>query len=256
MQEPRAAQTTSARAASSSSAPSTGSAIGERTHAGHSLTQELGLDPAQARDIAIGAGRELRSPLAALRVLLEGTRAGVTITSGFADRALEEIDRAEAAAHDVVAWTMPRSLRSTRATLGEIVQSLKEALSPADRRRTHFVLEQENSTLESDAPLIVEVFERSLRHLYREPGAGDAEVMVHVHASDDDATFSFIQTGGGAMVSDAANGTELPTLADALLRASVARLGGRTSIHDAEGHRCAVITIPLKCATRGQEAGQ
>ncbi|QDV05005.1 hypothetical protein Poly30_05000 [Planctomycetes bacterium Poly30] len=240
MQPSRPAQTTSDRAAFTSAADAVDRSIGA----------------GQLRDIALGAGRELRSPLAALRVLLEGVRAGVTVTQGFAARALEEIDRAEAAAHDVLAWTMPRRIRSVGTTLGEIVESLRASLGPADRRRTHFVLEQEDTALATDAPLLVECFERSLRHLYRAARAADTEVMVHVHATADVATFSFIQTGGEAQASERDDDASLPSLADALLRSSVARLGGRTSIHEAEGHRCAVITLPVSTTRSHEEAAR
>ncbi|MFT5733016.1 MAG: hypothetical protein ACJAZN_000260 [Planctomycetota bacterium] len=218
--------------------------------------QELGLDQAQTRGIALEATRALRSPLASLRVIIEGYRASDSETcSTFADRALEEIDRAEAAAHDVLAWSMPRSLRSTPTTLAEIVQSLRSSLGAADCRRTHFVLEQESTALDTDAPLLVECLARSLSHAYRDAGAQPYEVMVHVHASADTATFSFIRTGEAAATSDQA--LARLSLSEALLRASVLRLDGKTSIHDAEGHRCSVVKLPLKrSTTQCEEAAQ
>ncbi len=254
MQHPRAANTTSATAGPIGDVVSNGHASGATVDP----NLRLGLEPGQARSLALDASRQLRCPLSALRILLEGTRRNnKTQASPFADRAIEEIERAEAAAHDLLAWVMPRNLRSTPATLSEIVESLRAALAPADRRRTHFVLEQENTTLITDAPLLVESFERSLRHLFRDGTSQDIEVMVHVHASADDATFSFIHTGGATLSKPQDDASTLPSIADALLHESVQRLGGKASTHDAEGHRCSVITLPLAGPTQGpKEAGQ
>ena len=261
MQHPRAAQTTSPSAASKGDARSTDRADGVPMVSGASgqaqtLGHELGLDPAQSRGIALEASRALCSPLASLRVIIEGCRAGgVETSSTFTDRALQEIDRAESAAHDVLAWSMPRSLRSTPTTLTEIVRSLRSSLSHSDRRRTHFVLEQDNTSLDTDAPLLVECLARSLAHTYRDAGAQPYEIMVHVHASADTATVSFVHTGEAVAMGHEASTT--PSLGDALLQTSVHRLGGTTSNHDAEGHRCSVVTLPLKRrVTQREEAAQ
>lgn len=200
----------------------------------------------EARAIALEATRELRGPLGALRVLLEGSRGNAKPAAlDFADRALEEIERAEAAANDLIAWSLPRSLRSTSTSLGEIATSLLDSLTPSLRRRTHLVVEQDATTVQTDAPLLVECFSRSLRHAFRDDGTGGLEVMVHIHAADDIATFSFIHTGSPKASLFHAHGDAVLTLSDEILNATVARLGGKSSNHEAEGHRCTVITLPL-----------
>ncbi len=207
-------------------------------------------EPGQARAIALEAIRELRSPIGALRVLLEGSRGSATPAAlDFADRALDEIERAENAAQDLVAWTLPRTLRSTTTSLGEIAASLMDSLVPSYRRLTHLVVEQETTTLEIDAPLLVECFSRTLRHAFQQNGTSGLEVMVHIHAADDTATFSFIHTGSAKTSLFSVDGDSVLSLADEILSATVVRLGGRTSIHDAEGHRCAVITLPVAGTT-------
>ncbi len=211
-------------------------------------------EPAQARAIALEAARELRGPLGALRVLLEGSRGSVDETGlHFTDRAIEEIDRAEGAANDLVAWTLPRSLRSTSTDLGKIASSLLESLTPSHRRRTHMVVEQDTTTVQTDAPLLVEGFARSLRHAFQADGTAGLEVMVHIHAADDIATFSFIHTGSTKASLFQADGDAVLRLADEILNATVTRLGGKSSIHDAEGHRCAVVTLPLTEAATGRQ---
>ena len=238
MKHPNAANSSSTSAFHAGSAPSVGTATG--VHGDR--------EPAQIRAIALGAARELRSPLGAIRVLLEGSRKSAnTVGLEFADRALDEIERAEAAAHDLVAWTLPRTLRTAKTSLGEIAASLTESLTPSHRRLTHLVVEQEATALETDGSLLVECFSRSLRQAFTASGTTGLEVMVHIHATEDTATFSFIHTGS-TKASLASTDTTL-SLADEILSATSTRLGGRTSIHDAEGHRCTVITLPLTGTT-------
>ncbi|MEM8712294.1 MAG: hypothetical protein AAGG01_15190 [Planctomycetota bacterium] len=200
----------------------------------------------EARAIGLAAMRELRAPLGALRVLLEGCRSSDGAGREFSDRALDEIDRAEAAADDLLAWTLPRSLRTTQSSLGELVQGVREALRPADRRRTHFVIENEDTALDCDARLLTTSFARSIRHAYRDAGARALEIMVHAHASKGRATLSFIHSGDKPDL--VADEDGVPSLADALLRSSLERSRGTINIHEAEGHRCAVVTIPTSDA--------
>lgn len=236
MQHPRSTNATSATAAQVGGASSSSVASG-------AAGSRLGLRPSEVRGIALGASRELRAPLASLRVLLEGQRRNkIPQVAPFTDRAIQEIERAEAAAHDLMAWSNPRNLRAIPTTLSEIVESLRSTLSQADRRRTHFVVEQGETALFTDAPLLVESFERCLRHSFRAAPAESAEIMVHVHAAADDASFSFVHTNTEPTP---AGERSLPSLADALLRESVLRLGGKASEHNTEGHRCSVITLPL-----------
>ena len=144
-----------------------------------------------------------------------------------------------------MAWTLPRSLRSTETTLGEIAASLVDTLTPSHRHLTHVVVEQETTQLETDAPLLVECFSRTLRRAFLDHGGAGLEVMLHIHSADDIATFSFIHTGCNQLRgSRSADHTTL-SLADEILSATAQRLGGRASIHDAEGHRCTVVTLPL-----------
>jgi hypothetical protein len=206
-------------------------------------------DTKRARAIAIEATRELRGPLGALRVLLEGSRGGTTAID-FADRALAEVGRAEGAANDLVAWTLPRTLRSTSTDLSKIAASLLESLTPSHRRRTHVVVEHETTAIQTDAPLLVECFARSLRHAFQADGTAGLEVMVHIHATDDLATFSFIHTGSTKHSLLDGDGEAVPHLADEILDATATRLGGKSSIHDAEGHRCSVVTLPLSSGSR------
>lgn len=228
----------------STSAPRAGAAPLAGTTNGVHGDQMLDKD----RGVALVATRALRSPLGALRVLLEGSRSQSSPRGlEFTDRVLDELERAESAAHDLVAWTLPRTLRLIPTSLGELAASLMDSLAPSHRRLTHLVVEQDATTLQTDAPLLVECFSRTLRHAFQENGTAGLEVMVHIHATDDIATFSFIHTGSAKTSLFSADA--IPSLADEILTATVARLNGKTSIHDAEGHRCAVITLPLTGTT-------
>lgn len=241
MKHSNPANSSSTSAVNADGVPSTGAPPVGKTAGVHG---ERG--PAQARAIALEATRELRSPIGALRVLLEGSRgsdAGASIE--FTDRALDELQRVEFAADDIVAWTLPRPLRSTSTSLGEIAASLDQSLDASHRRRTHFVVEEDATALNIDAPLLVEALARTLRHAYRQDGTAGLEVMVHIHAADELATFSFIHTGSAKTALFHRDGDCVLGLADEILSATVSRLGGKTSIHDAEGHRCAVITLPI-----------
>lgn len=223
-----------------------------------SASAESRTDSAQAvsteRSATLATERALKAPLGALRVLLEGARqgAGSTPTLPFIDRALEALISAESAAQDLVAWTAPRSLRITPATVGEIVESVSTTMSPALRSRCHLVVDNEDVALRTDARQLVEAFARSVQRCLVEAPTG--ELMIHAHADDEWATFSFIDAPSDTAVAHSQEngpaglelGTEAaPALADMLLKRDVERVGGRLSIHETGGHRCCVAVVPL-----------
>ena len=211
-----------------------------RAQAAHSSDESHASAAALARSgngfaVAVQARRDLNGPIAGLRVLLEGSRAAHGAT--FCDAALEEIGRIEDKAADLVAWSAPRSLRTVTCSFGEIIDSIQDGLVPTERRLCHFVAENEDVAMHTDARLLVDATTRAIRQALRR-STGGGEVMVHAHATDDQATLSLIDTLCGEG-SDAA-----PTVIDALLIRDLARLEGSTSIHEAEGHRCTVLVVP------------
>ncbi|MEM9381477.1 MAG: hypothetical protein AAGB93_16095 [Planctomycetota bacterium] len=203
------------------------------------------------RSVTLATERELHAPLHALRLLLEGRRGAdgrlterAFVDREFIDRALSELVRAERAAHSLVEWTCPRAIRPVQCTIAEIVGSLSSTLDGAERDRCHFVVDDGPVELETDARLLVDAFARLTRELLHSCENGASEVMVHAHADDGTATISLVE--GTAKVDPALElGEEesAPTLAEALLRRDVGRLGGRVGIHRAGEHRCCVAVL-------------
>ncbi|MEM1449206.1 MAG: hypothetical protein AAF957_24275 [Planctomycetota bacterium] len=215
------------------------------------------LEDGHDRSVTLATERELQAPLQALRLLLEGRRGtGERLTErafvdrAFIDRALDELLRAERAALSLVEWACPRALRPTRSTIAEIVGSLSTTLDPDERARCHFVVDDGSAEIETDARLLVDAFARAARELLAADEDGSSEVMIHAHADDGMATISLVE--GAEAIEDAIDieGEEAaPTLAEALLRRDVGRLGGRVSLHRTGEHRCCVAVLPRGSAS-------
>lgn len=216
--------------------------------------RETNSEPSGA-SVTLLTERTLKASLGALRVLLEGARqnGSATPTIPFVERALRSLDRVEHAAHDLVDWTAPRSLQRSQASVGEIVESIASALPGAIVDRCHFVIDDAEVLLHTDARLLVDASVRSVRArldadlIDSGTGARVEEIMIHAHADDAWATFSFIDAPSGDEI-DALGHVEAaatPILCDAILERDVTRIGGRLSIHDTAGHRCCVAVVPL-----------
>lgn len=206
------------------------------------------LSPEEAR-LTRATSRALKAPLGALRVLLEGAWASGESSAAlpFVTRALEEVRRAEDAADDLCRWILPRDLHPTACTLGEIVQSLRESLDIAHRKRCHVVADgPTDQPLLIDGRMVVSSIARvivdRLDDAHRAPGA---ELMLHVHADADRATLNLIDADAPA-VGETSDGPR--TLADALLERDIQRVGGTARMHESNGHRCLMVTVPCRPA--------
>jgi hypothetical protein len=216
---------------------------------------------ARLRSLTLATERELRSPLRALRLLLEGRRGTLTALTerAFADRdlidrALRELGRAERAAADLVQWTAPRETRAVRCTLGEIVDSLAASLDRDVRARCHFVVEDADARLLTDGRLVAESFSRTIEDLI-DPSRHDSnEAMVHAHADESLATISLVEGASeGASEIDLEAVDLTPTLAEVLLERDLSEMGARVSLHGTGGHRCCVVVLPRSDAGAGSD---
>lgn len=204
------------------------------------------------RALTLATERELRAPLRALRLLLEGRRGTPTslterafVDRSFVERALSELQRAERAAADLVQWTSPRDVRAVPCTIAEITDALAGALDLDVRKRCHFVVENEDTRLVTDGRLVVETFARTIRHLVDPSDEGANEAMVHAHAEDGLVTISLVE--GAAERADEIEVQEIDehlSLAETLLERDLTLIGCRVSLHRTSGHRCVVVVFP------------
>ena len=191
--------------------------------------------------LTLQAGRQLRWPLGALRLLLEGRRGTglATDEEAFTDRAISELVRAERAAADLIRWTAPRELRPTHCKLSQLAFGLSSVLDREDRRRCRFVIEDGDSSVTTDGRLLVEGIARVIELALDTLTGDDDELMVHTHADDRWATISLVNAGAGERVHPAQH------LAESILQRDLVDLGGRISLRDAGDHRCVVVSLPL-----------
>lgn len=186
-------------------------------------------------ELLVSTERALRAPVAVLRVLVEG--AGTE----FRRRASRELDRVERAAEDMARVARPREMRPVRATVGELVRSVRESMDADERRRCHFVVDAPALELKIDGRMLTRALVRAASERLEERDG--AELMVHAHADATSATFSLIDVE--PPTGDSLASVDPKTLGETLLLRDVARLGGRAALHRAGSHRCAVVVLPL-----------
>ncbi len=199
--------------------------------------------------LVLQAERDIRAPLATLRVLLEAARRGgdPDTSVAFSERAIGELRRAERAAEDLVAWTAPRPLRPVRCTVDHLIDSLRETLDPEIAERCRFAIDDGDTQLEIDARAAVATLERMLRFALDTALRPTADMMIHAHSDAEWTTLSLVDAPGdedrsGAQGRDPSlDGT---SLAEALMTRDVHRMGGRASLHRTGGHRCYVLVLP------------
>lgn len=224
----------------------------EHTHHANSLAQAAAHGARAAAATPLGADRALRAPLRALRVAFEGMRSGAQ--ADLAERALAELNRAEHAAEDLVAWSHERPLRPVPCTVSEVITSLRAVLDLDDRSRCHLVLDGDDAPMTTDGRLLVDALERAIRSRLKSV----AEVMVHVHVEGDRASFNVVDTPEEeelAVLFDSSSDDagSRATLAEELLVRDIQRLGGTVALRATGTHRCALAGVPLVIPAFGQE---
>ncbi|MEM6672739.1 MAG: hypothetical protein AAF726_07830 [Planctomycetota bacterium] len=225
---------------------------------GHSIA---GVDAERLRLLTLATERELHAPLQALRLLLEGRRGTSSslterafVDRDFVDRALLELLRAERAACDLVRWTAPRNLCVVPCTVSEVASSLESTLEPHERERCDIVVENGATELRTDSRLLVECLARTVEDALSRSATRRPEVLVHLHADDEDVTLSLVEGSAAGLTAfdpDEEEANEELTLAEAILERDVARLGGRVSLHGSSGHRCCVAVVPRRADALG-----
>jgi len=200
----------------------------------------------RASAASIAAERALRAPIASLRLLLEGARAadGAVDRAAF-ERMIVELDHIESAARDLASWSRPRELRTVRATVGEIVHSVRASLDQVQRNRVHFDTEARGTELRTDGRLLADALRRCL--VERLEGSPDDEVMLHAHADEREATFSIVDAAPAPDLEEvlASGGDEPEGVAESLFVRDVERLGGRATVLHTGAHRCALAVVPV-----------
>lgn len=201
---------------------------------------------ATATAAAIAAERALRAPIASLRLLLEGARAadGAVDRAAF-ERMIVELEHVERAALDLASWSRPRALRTVRATIGELVHSIRASLDRCDRQRVHFEIEARSTALRTDGRLLADALRRCL--LERLESAPGEDVMLHAHADEHEATFSIVDVAPAPGLDEVlASGGDAPVgIAESLFVRDVERLGGRATVLHTGAHRCALAVVPV-----------
>lgn len=200
----------------------------------------------RATSASIAAERALRAPIATLRLLLEGARAADgAVDLAAVERMIAQLDQVERAARDLASWSRPRALRSVRATVGEIVHSVRASLDQAERNRVHFDTEARRTELRTDGRLLADALRRCL--VERLEASPDDEVMLHAHADEREATFSIVDVAPAPDLEDvlAAGGDEPEGVAESLFVRDVERLGGRATVLHTGAHRCALAVVPV-----------
>lgn len=205
--------------------------------------RSAGREPSQGRcDLVVRAEREIRSPLGALRVLLEETRNAMG--AEFRERALDEIERTGRALDDLMAWLAPRPDRSVDCTCAALMDGVRASLTSAELARCEFAVDDPDIRFECDGRLIADTVSRIVRQAVSSMTSDEDAVLVHAHSTDDQTTVSIVERPGDAERSGARRTAETGTLAEALMTRDVHRAGGRASLHRSGGQRCYVLVLP------------
>jgi signal transduction histidine kinase len=144
--------------------------------------------------LAAALGRSVRTPVEALRIVLEDVARG-TAGDGALDAAIETLVRLRRTVQAVEDYYRPATTRPLRCTPGEIIGDVRRSLTGPARSRLLVAVESAPAGLVVDGPLLVRSIVRLVENALE---AGSGPVMLHVsgpRSADTACSFSIVGRG-------------------------------------------------------------
>jgi signal transduction histidine kinase len=229
--------------------------------------QLVRLTPGQpAPDLAAALGRSVRTPVEAIRIILEDLTRGTTDGDAM-PAAIDTLARVRSTVQAIEDFYQPTSTYAMRCTLGEVTGGVRGSLSEAHRSRLMVALDAAPATLLIDGPLLVKSLVRLIDNALEADSAG---VMLHVTGAvapgsrpnfprASSCTFSVVGRGGEPFDFDDmvrpfhSNKRGHVGLGLTLAARDVERLGGRLSLETSVSGATR-FTFELDCAGKAMEA--
>ena len=181
------------------------------------------------KELALALGRGIRTPVEALRIVLEDLESGTTSLDAMPG-ASDLLGRVQKSVLEIEEFCRPAQIESMTCTAAEIVGGVRNAFEQRDRMRLMIAVETPDQAIDTDETLLV----RSLVRLVEnglEASAG--VVMLHVSTTEGGLAFAVVDHGPGGL--DLARDKEpfhttkrgRVGLGLTLAARDIARLGGR-----------------------------